>query len=143
MSPNRSSAVMQQRHEALDSLDDFPTPPFSTRSLCERLSLDIETQTVWESAANRGFMVRPLAERFGRVIGSDIHDYGAGFPLHDFAGGALGTRGKSIDASCAHPEVERGLIGVRWRKPKIVEARHSLEPVLEFYERRIHSRGLH
>jgi hypothetical protein len=92
MSPNRSSAVMQQRHEALDSLDDFPTPPFSTRSLCERLSLDIETQTVWEPAANRGFMVRPLAERFGRVIGSDIHDYGAGFPLHDFAGGALGAR---------------------------------------------------
>jgi protein gp37 len=40
-----------------------------------------------------------------------------------------------------HPEVLREPL--RWRKPKIVEARHSLEPVLEFYERRIHSRGLH
>ena len=35
MTQNRSSAVMQQRKEPHDSLDDFPTPPWATRALCE------------------------------------------------------------------------------------------------------------
>jgi hypothetical protein len=35
---NRSSAVMQQRSEPHDSLDDFPTPPWATRALCVWLS---------------------------------------------------------------------------------------------------------
>ena len=35
MTQNRSHAVMQQRHEAHDSLDDFPTPPWATRALME------------------------------------------------------------------------------------------------------------
>jgi len=29
---NRSHAVMAQRHEAADSVDDFPTPPWATRA---------------------------------------------------------------------------------------------------------------
>ena len=37
MSQNRSSAVMQQRSEPHDSLDDFPTPPWATRALCQHL----------------------------------------------------------------------------------------------------------
>jgi hypothetical protein len=37
VSQNRSSAVMQQRSEPHDSLDDFPTPPWATRALCEFL----------------------------------------------------------------------------------------------------------
>ena len=32
---NTSSSVMQQRSEPQDSLDDFPTPPWATRALCE------------------------------------------------------------------------------------------------------------
>jgi hypothetical protein len=62
---------MQQRSEAHDSLDDFPTPPWATRALCE-------------SAANRGHMVRPLAEYFGAVLASDVHDYGFGYPVRDY-----------------------------------------------------------
>ena len=37
MVQNLSHAVMAQRHEAKDSLDDFPTPPWATRALLERV----------------------------------------------------------------------------------------------------------
>ena len=79
---NTSPAVMAQRHEPHDSLDDFPTPPWATRALVEKVLLPtrnyraIKQHVVWEPSANRGHMVRPLREYFGRVIGSDIHDYG-------------------------------------------------------------------
>lgn len=87
MAQNRSSAVMQQRHEPRDSLDDFVTPPWATRALCERLTLmgeDLPRMTVREPAANRGFMARPLGEYFGEVDASDVHDYGAGYPVRDY-----------------------------------------------------------
>lgn len=87
MSQNRSSAVMQQRSEPHDSLDDFPTPPWATRALCEwlqKVGEHVGLQSCREPAANRGHMVRPLKEYFGRVIASDVHDYGHGFPVQDF-----------------------------------------------------------
>jgi len=87
MSQNRSSAVMQQDNEPHDSLGDFPTPPWATRALCDwiqGMGYDTESMTCREPAANRGHMVKPLAEYFGRVEASDIHDYGAGFPVHDY-----------------------------------------------------------
>lgn len=87
MSQNRSSAVMQQRSEPHDSLDDFPTPPWATRALCEFLRAEgwrTENCTVREPAANRGHMVRPLREYFREVEASDVHDYGAGFPVLDY-----------------------------------------------------------
>jgi len=88
MTANTSPAVRQQRTEAKDSLDDFPTPPWGTRALCEflqrELREDIGTMTVREPAANRGHMVRPLTEYFASVIASDVADYGAGFPLTDY-----------------------------------------------------------
>lgn len=84
---NTSSAVRQQRTEARDSLDDFPTPPWATRALCDWLadwtsydSFDV----CREPAANRGHMVKPLSEYFTKVIGSDVHDYGAGFSVRDY-----------------------------------------------------------
>jgi hypothetical protein len=77
---NTSSAVMQQRREPKGSLDDFPTPPWATRGfmaeVLERFGVDITGKTVWEPACNRGYMARPLAERFGYVLTSDIADYG-------------------------------------------------------------------
>lgn len=79
MAQNRSSAVMQQRKEAWDSLDDFPTPPWATRALCEqltRLGHPLHLQHVWEPACNRGHMARPLGEYFDRVFATDIDDYG-------------------------------------------------------------------
>lgn len=87
MSQNTSSAVMQQRSEPKRSLDDFPTPPWATRALCEALTAnghDLLTKTVREPAANRGFMVRPLREYFGDVKASDIMDYGQGWAVEDF-----------------------------------------------------------
>lgn len=87
MTQNTSSAVMQQRSEPHDSLDDFPTPPWATRALCEWLhSQDprLGTRICREPAANRGHMARPLAEYFKGVLVSDIHDYGAGIPQHDY-----------------------------------------------------------
>lgn len=90
MSQNTSSAVMQQRREAKDSLDDFPTPPWATRAACEFLTakgLALATMSVREPCANRGFMVRPLQEHFASVLASDVEDYGCGFPKQDYLWG--------------------------------------------------------
>lgn len=87
MSQNTSSAVMQQRSEPKRSLDDFPTPPWATRALCDALTAagySLSSMTVREPAANRGFMVRPLREYFADVKASDIADYGYGWPIEDF-----------------------------------------------------------
>lgn len=87
-SQNTSSAVMQQRSEPHDSLDDFPTPPWATRALCETLlarsGLGTSFMSCREPAANRGHMVKPLLEYFPEVIASDVHDYGAGFDVQDY-----------------------------------------------------------
>ena len=96
---NRSSAVMQQRQEARDSLDDFPTPPWATRA-CIAHVLARYQKTIWAMTArgledlsatdpccNRGHMIRPLAEAFGRTRGIDVHDYTCD-PLLAEVGGA-------------------------------------------------------
>jgi hypothetical protein len=84
MVQNTSHAVMSQRHEAHDSLDDFPTPPWAGRALCEHV-ISIETDdVVWEPACNRGFLVKALGDYFGAVHASDIHDYGQGERVQDF-----------------------------------------------------------
>ncbi len=85
MSQNTSHAVMAQRKEAHDSLDDFPTQPWGTRALMEMLQIDRPGKLiVAEPAANRGYMARPLSEYFGTVVASDVHDYGFGYPVKDF-----------------------------------------------------------
>lgn len=93
VSQNRSTAVMQRRVEAHDSLDDFPTPPWATRALCEWLSKNhsqpLDLFKVREPAANRGYMARPLAEYFKQVEASDVHDYGYGFPVNDYLWGPI------------------------------------------------------
>lgn len=83
---NRSHATRAQRIEAHKSLDDFPTPAWSTRALIEHVigPETVRSMTCWEPAANRGGMVRPLHEYFREVVGTDVHDYGAGFPVVDF-----------------------------------------------------------
>lgn len=80
MTQNTSHAVMSQRHEAHDSLDHFPTPPWATRALCEWLSRDdsLDQRSAWEPACAEGHMSRPLAEYFASVYSSDVHDYGFG-----------------------------------------------------------------
>lgn len=98
MSQNRSTAVMQRRVEAHDSLDDFPTPPWATRALCEWLlsrGEDLSEQMVREPAANRGHMARPLSEYFAHVLPSDVHDYGVGYPVRDYLFGPTDDVGLS------------------------------------------------
>lgn len=85
MTQNTSNAVMATRVEPADSLDDFPTPPWGTRALCEHVIHDrVGCASVLEPAVNRGHMIRPLEEYFSAVYASDIHDYGYGFRVRDF-----------------------------------------------------------
>ena len=87
MAQNTSSAVMQQRHEPRDSLDDYPTPKWATRALCEWIQskgFPLRWQDCREPTANRGYMASVLKEYFHGVIASDAHDYGAGFEVADF-----------------------------------------------------------
>ena len=78
----------QNRKSPKDGLDDFPTPKWATRAFVEHCvqgaAKDLKDLTAWEPCANRGYMVQPLQEYFGTVFGSDIHDYGVGFPVVDF-----------------------------------------------------------
>lgn len=90
MVQNTSHAVMQQRREASNSLDDFPTPPWATRALINHVIKPLTprffgTDTVWEPSCNRGYMVRALEESFLWVDASDIHQYGKNQVL-DFLG---------------------------------------------------------
>lgn len=82
---NTSHAVMAQRIEPHDSLDDFPTQPWGVRALIEHALIpelgitgrnDIAMSSVWEPACNRGHMAKALEEYFGLVIQSDVHQYG-------------------------------------------------------------------
>ena len=78
---------MQQRREPKDSLDDFPTPPWATRALCDWLMTKgqiTEGDTCREPTAIRGHMVKPLREYFSEVQASDVAVYGAGFALQDY-----------------------------------------------------------
>jgi hypothetical protein len=92
LSQNTSHAVMAQRAEPHDSLDDFPTPPWATRALLEHVIMlagsakaELARSSAWEPACNRGFMVDPLGEYFGSVWATDVHDYGReGMVQHDF-----------------------------------------------------------
>lgn len=82
MTQNTSHAVMQQRHEAHDSLDDFPTPPYATRAAIRHAFPLLSGwngaagRSVWEPCCNRGYMAKPLGEAYGSVHATDIHDYG-------------------------------------------------------------------
>ena len=77
---NISHAVMSQRHEEDNSLDDFPTPPWATRALLkyELKKHNIKKMSCLEPACHVGHMSRVLEENFKRVVSSDIKNYGYG-----------------------------------------------------------------
>ncbi|SMD12948.1 SAM-dependent methyltransferase [Primorskyibacter flagellatus] len=78
---NTSHAVMAQRVEAKDSLDDFPTPPWATRALVEHIieqEVGTSSMSALEPACGRGYMAQALKEYFGTVTATDVHDYGYG-----------------------------------------------------------------
>lgn len=83
---NTSHAVMAQRIEAMDSPDDFPTPPWATRGLIEHIMRDkkaLTVQTCLEPACGAGHMAKVLEEYFAEVSTSDAFDYGYG-AVRDF-----------------------------------------------------------
>jgi hypothetical protein len=88
-----SSAVMQQRTEALDSLDFYPTPPWATRAFCEfvlgKLGFsiaDLKKMICAEPAAGEGHMAEILREYFGEVRASDVFDYGRNYEVASYTG---------------------------------------------------------
>lgn len=87
-SQNTSHAVMAQRAEAKDSLDDFPTPPWATRALIEHVieqEVGVAEMTALEPACGRGYMSQAMREYFAEVVATDIYDYGHG-EVSDFLG---------------------------------------------------------
>lgn len=81
-----SRAVVERRHSSLASLDYFPTPPWATRALVEKLSGVLSApHTVWEPAAGGGHMAEVLRET-NEVFASDVHDYGIGHAIGSFVG---------------------------------------------------------
>jgi hypothetical protein len=107
-----------------DSLDDFPTPPWASRALCEYIIRpeNCVGRTCLEPAAGRGYMSEPLAEFFtGGVTSTDIADYG--YPLEtteNFVGKKRVFPAESFDWVITNPPfnlltefVERGLYTAR------------------------------
>jgi hypothetical protein len=78
---NTSHAVMAQRAELKNSLDDFPTPPWATRALIEHVIVSktsLCTLTCLEPACGRGHIAVALADYFKEVVSYDVFDYGFG-----------------------------------------------------------------
>ena len=104
MVQNTSHAVMAQRVEGKDSLDDFPTPPWATRALLAHAIPSYyatKAHSCLEPAANRGYMSKVLSEFFGYVQSSDVHDYGNGGTVRDFLKDPY--RDKSFDWVITNP----------------------------------------
>lgn len=84
---NGSRSIMGSRHEDIESLDYFPTPPWATRALMERVlpHLGIEmTGRVREPACGEGHIAEVLREYCSTVVASDIFDYGYCDEVADF-----------------------------------------------------------
>ena len=74
--------VMDHRKTADDkgALDDYPTPLWATRALCERVGMwapgwgadGLAGRRIWEPACGRGTMSRALQEYGAEVVESDI-----------------------------------------------------------------------
>jgi hypothetical protein len=78
---NTSHAVMAQRAELKNSLDDFPTPPWATRALVEHVIVSkapLASMTCLEPACGRGHMAVALADYFKDITSYDVFDYGFG-----------------------------------------------------------------
>src|SRR5690349_6042129 len=81
MVQNTSHAVMAQRAELKNSLDDFPTPPWATRALVEHVIASkayLPLMTCLEPACGRGHMAVALADYFKEITSYDVFDYGFG-----------------------------------------------------------------
>ena len=93
MKPKGSYAVMSQRRDNIDALEDYPTPPWATRALVRvvlpELGKAVGAAKVWEPAAGRGLMAAVLRDEGALVFASDGHRYTDGAPL-DTVGSFVG-----------------------------------------------------
>jgi hypothetical protein len=86
---SRNASVMQRRLEPADSLDYFPTPPWGTRALTQRVLPeiwqwpDLFAGLAVDPCCGEGHMAAVLAEDFDAVEAGDIHPYGYG-AVRDF-----------------------------------------------------------
>ena len=96
----------QNRRSPKDGPDDYPTPSWATRAMLHHVLPHIDRgSVVWEPAANRGYMVRPLRERIEAVYASDYADYGQGYPVVDFLDGPTPQGG--VDWIITNPPFNR------------------------------------
>lgn len=107
MKPSGHNAVMASRREPPDSLDFFPTPPWATRAFLQHVLPALgpacpPIRTVWDPACGEGHMVEVLREVFPDARGSDVFDYGRGYPVHDFLDATVGL-GRCFDLICTNP----------------------------------------
>ena len=88
MNQNVSTAVMQRRVPGTDHLDFYPTPPWATRALCEKIELwtggPLVFETAWDCACGEHDMVRPLREFFAHVDATDVAPHKGGHTVVDF-----------------------------------------------------------
>jgi hypothetical protein len=120
---NRSHAVMAQRVEAADSLDNFPTPPWATRALLEHIIADagpFRTMSCLEPACGAGHMAKPLKEYFGKVRAADVHAYGYG-AVADFL--TVATEAGSVDWVITNPPFR---LAEDFIKRAMIVARHGV-----------------
>jgi hypothetical protein len=76
---NGARSLMASRHEAVDSLDPFPTPPWASRALFEHVLPAVGVHAVpsaWEPACGEGHMAEVISEYCPVVIATDISSYG-------------------------------------------------------------------
>lgn len=83
MAANTSSAVMASNVTPVGALELFPTPPWTTRTVCIEVlaprGLIFKTATAWDPCCGKGHMAIPLRESFpAGVFASDVHDWGFG-----------------------------------------------------------------
>lgn len=93
--PKGARSIMSSRAEPDDSLDFFPTPPWATRALVERVLMNPDlgllsgrdpgaALTTWEPACGEGHQAEVLREYSHDVLASDVFDYGYGDRTIDF-----------------------------------------------------------
>lgn len=86
-----SKSARDRRNITADDLDWYPTPPFATRALLEKLGTNpLAGLRVLEPAAGNGAMARTLSEGGAEVMSRDIYDYAADKPTP--AGNFLDTK---------------------------------------------------
>lgn len=79
--PGGGLSIAHNRVEPSDSLDFFPTPPWATRALFERVLVHLDRlnackfQTARDPCCGRGHMSEVMRDYFRHVIASDIADY--------------------------------------------------------------------